>query len=82
MIKSSTRKCVADHHATVPLSRATTSNTSYLTMRQERWSLVDTHMSLVEWVIGIYDISASTGDLSGIGLKYNSGSYFDLSHSH
>ena len=47
MIKSSTRKCVADHHATVPLSRATTSNTSYLTMRQARWSLVDTHMSLV-----------------------------------
>jgi hypothetical protein len=29
-----------------------------------------------QWVIGIYDISANDGNLSGRGIKYDSGFYF------
>ena len=29
-----------------------------------------------QWDIGIHDISANDGNLSGLGIKYNSGSYF------
>jgi hypothetical protein len=35
-----------------------------------------------QWVIGIYDISASVGGLSGLGIKYNSGSYYDKRDFH